>query len=76
MYYTCQNGRLTANICKRVFSNPNPKVQKRFWKNEMTSFFRQVSRYREGGLAFKSRNFQIWHTVANSSPPLSHLPKN
>jgi len=34
--------RISAN------SNPNPKAQKRFRENEMTSFFRQVSRHRFG----------------------------
>jgi len=57
--YTCPNGRLTENVFKRISananlnshpnsnpnSNPKPKAQIPFRENEMTSFFRQVSRY-------------------------------
>jgi len=59
IWYTCTNGRLTENIFKHISTNsnlnliysilnlkPNPKAQKRFRENEMTSFFGQVSRYR------------------------------
>jgi len=51
------NGRLTENVFKRISVNstpnlshrsnpnrspsPNPKAQKPFWENEMTSFFEQ-----------------------------------
>jgi len=40
---------LTENVFKRISANsnlnPNSKAQKPFWKNEMTSFLGQVSRY-------------------------------
>jgi len=50
---------LTEKVFKRIFtnsnpnlnptsnSNPNPKAEKRFGENEMTSFFGQVSRHRK-----------------------------
>jgi len=55
----CPNERLTKNVFKRISANfnlkpnpnfkrnTNPKAQKRFRENEMTSFFGQVSRYRQ-----------------------------
>jgi len=51
--YICPYRRLTENVFKRISANPNrnpnsnlnPKAQKPFRKNEMMSFFGQVSRY-------------------------------
>jgi len=39
------NPNLNPNFKPNSYPNPNfnSKVQKRFWKNEMTSFFEQVS---------------------------------
>jgi len=39
--YTCPNRCSTENVFKRIpaNSNINPKAQKRFWENKMTSFF-------------------------------------
>jgi len=43
--------RLTENVFKRISANsnliPNPKAQKRFRENKMTSFFGQVSTIQE-----------------------------
>jgi len=38
-------GHLPENIFKRISAYSNPKAQKRFRENEMTSFFGKVSRY-------------------------------
>jgi len=60
MQDTYPNERLTESVFKRISSNsnlksnhnatpnsnPNPKAQKCFWENEMTSFFGKVSGYR------------------------------
>jgi len=48
IYYTCPNGHLSENaftLTITLTSTLNPKAQKRFRENQMTSFFGQVSRY-------------------------------
>jgi len=59
--FSLSNGRLTENVFKRIAANsnpnlnPNPKTQKSFRENDMTSFFGQMSRYPIS----KGKNYQV-----------------
>jgi len=50
-YYMKRLNSGSKNVFKHIFAsanpnlNLNPKAQKRFWENKMTSFFEHVSRH-------------------------------
>jgi len=60
--WTFDRKRISANSNLHPNSNPNPKAQKRVRENEMTSFFRQVSRYHVGDPAVTALIFLYLQT--------------